>query len=257
MKKNTLEQFHPHYIQFKNQIRDIINDFDISGTQFVIGKRNSIKLFQLNDITLSVKSFKKPNFVNTVVYRYLRKSKAQRSFEYASKLIELEIGTPKPIAFFEKYNVIGLDQSFYLCELLENVFEYRDVIYNEDFENAEIIVRQFTQFTFEMHQKGIEFLDHSPGNTLIKKEEEGKYSFFLVDLNRMKFHKSIDFETRMDNFSRLTTNHKMIQIMSDEYAKLIGVSHSIVFNAMLKKTQKFESQFVMEKRLKRILKFWR
>ena len=52
----------------------------------------------------------------------------------------------------------------------------------------EIILRQFIRFSYLLHQKGIEFLDNSPGNTLIKKNEKGVYDFYLVDLNRMKFH---------------------------------------------------------------------
>jgi hypothetical protein len=36
-----------------------------------------------------------------------------------------------------------------------------------------------------MHEASINFLDHSPGNTLIVKKSEGKYDFYLVDLNRM------------------------------------------------------------------------
>ena len=33
-----------------------------------------------------------------------RKSKANRSFEYATQLLAMGIGTPEPIAFLEKYD---------------------------------------------------------------------------------------------------------------------------------------------------------
>ena len=35
------------------------------------------------------KRFKKPNFFNKIIYTFFRSTKAQRSFNYAKKLIEL------------------------------------------------------------------------------------------------------------------------------------------------------------------------
>lgn len=236
---------------------DCITNFEKSGEILVIGNRNCIKIFKCNNIKIAIKSFKSPNFINKIIYRYFRKSKAQRSFEYASKLMEFNIGTPKPVAFFEKYDLIGLKQSYYACEHLENVFEFREIVQNIIFENRELIIRKFIKFTFKMHQKGIEFLDHSPGNTLIKKENSANYSFYLVDLNRMKFHKTLDFQSRMKNLSRLTPQKEMIAIMSNEYAKLSGEDEKKVFETMWKYTEDFQHSFHRKKRIKKKLKFWK
>lgn len=238
-------------------ILENITNFNSRGNILVEGNRNSIKLFKVNKIILNVKSFKKPNFVNKIVYRYLRKSKAQRSYEYASKLIEMKIGTPQPVAFFENYDFIGLNDSYYVCEHLENVFEFRAIVQNEDFKNRGEIIRQFTRFTFQMHENGVEFLDHSPGNTLIKDNNDGSYSFYLVDLNRMKFHKKMNFLTRMKNLSRLTPQKEMIIVMSNEYAKLLGEREQIVFDTMWKLTSDFQFRFHRKKRIKKKLKFWK
>lgn len=252
-----LAQYHPNFIKHKFQIENYIINFTSSGKDFVIGKRNSIKLFELEDKIISVKSFKKPNIINKIVYRYFRKSKARRSFEYASKLIELQIGTPNPVAFFENYDFIGLKESYYACEHLENVFEFREIVQNEAFENRDFIIRKFTEFTFEMHEKGIEFLDHSPGNTLIRKNTDGSYSFYLVDLNRMKFHETIDFQTRMKNLSKITHKKDMIEVMSNEYAKLSGENETLVFETLWKFTSDFQFRFHRKKNIKKKLKFWK
>ena len=248
---------HNKFKDFQERIVFFIDHFLIEGKILVNGQRNIIKLFEFEEITLSIKSFKKPNLINKIVYRYFRKSKARRSFEFASKLMEMQIGTPNPVAFFENYDFIGLKESYYACEHLANVFEFRVVERNKDYPDAENILRQFTRFTFEMHQKGIEFLDHSPGNTLIKKEENGIYSFYLVDLNRMNFHENIDFQARMKNFSRLTSKEEIVVIMSDEYAKLSGENAENVFQAMWKHTQEFQHKFYRKKQLKKKLKFWK
>lgn len=241
----------------KELVLDAISNFNFKGKVLVEGQRNAIKLFDLKDITLNIKSFKKPNLINKIAYRYFRKSKARRSFEFASKLMEMQIGTPNPVAFFENYDFIGLKESYYACEHLENVFEFREIVQNEAFENRDFIIRKFTQFTFEMHEKGIEFLDHSPGNTLIRKNTDGSYSFFLVDLNRMKFHESLDFKTRMKNLSKITHKKDMIVVMSNEYAKLSGEDETIIFETMWGLTSDFQYRFHRKKRLKKKLKFWK
>ena len=171
--------------------------------------------------------------------------------------MEMQIGTPQPVAFFENYDFVGLKESYYACEHLENVFEFREIVQNEAFENRDFIIRKFTQFTFEMHEKGIEFLDHSPGNTLIRKNTDGSYSFFLVDLNRMQFHETIDFKTRMKNLSKITHKKDMIEVMSNEYAKLSKGDETTIFETMWGLTADFQYRFHRKKRIKKKLKFWK
>jgi hypothetical protein len=248
---------HNAFKNYKKSIITILENFAVSGKVFDNRQRNQIRLFELNNNTLNVKSFKKPNIINKIVYRYFRKSKASRSFEFATKLMEMQIGTPQPIAYLEKFDMIGLTNSYYVSEHLENVFEFREIVQNEVFENRDFIIRKFTQFTFEMHQKGIEFLDHSPGNTLIRKNTDGSYSFFLVDLNRMKFHETIDFKTRMKNLSKITHKKDMIEVMSNEYAKLSNGDETTIFETMWGLTADFQYRFHRKKRIKKKLKFWK
>ena len=248
---------HNKFKDLQERIVFLIDHFLIEGKILVNGQRNIIKLFEFEEITLSIKSFKKPNLINKIVYRYFRKSKARRSFEFASKLMEMQIGTPQPVAFFENYDFVGLKESYYACEHLENVFEFREIVQDEAFENRDFIIRKFTQFTFEMHEKGIEFLDHSPGNTLIRKNNDGSYSFFLVDLNRMQFHETIDFKTRMKNLSKITHKKDMIAVMSNEYAKLSNGDETTIFETMWGLTADFQYRFHRKKRIKKKLKFWK
>jgi len=78
--------------------------------------------------------------------------------------------------------------------------------------------------------------------------------FYLVDLNRMKFE-SMNFKTRIKNFSRLTKHKSMVEVMSDEYAKCIGEDYHKVFNVMWKYTEDFRNKIQRKKRLKKILLF--
>ena len=244
--------FQSNYKNFESEIDEFVLSFDNSGEQLK-DARNKLKLFPFKDGQVNIKSFKVPNLINQVVYRFFRKSKAQRSFEYANKLKNLGIGTPNPIAYYEFSTSFLYKRSFYVSEQLESNLTYRELIRDFDYPNHEDILRAFTRFTFKLHEKGINFLDHSPGNTLIKKNSD-EYEFFLVDLNRMKFG-SMTFENRMKNFSRLTKFKSMVEVMSDEYAKSIEKEYDTVFNAMWQSTQDFRNKIERKKRLKKMLKF--
>ena len=234
-----------------------IKNFKSNGVLFGDGKRNKIKLFELDGNTINIKSFKIPNFINKIIYRYFRKTKARRSFEYATYLMENGIGTPQPIAYFENFDFIGLKDSYYVSEHLDCDLTFRELVQIPEFPENEIILRQFTRFSYLLHQKGIEFKDHSPGNTLIKKNKSGLYDFYLVDLNRMNFHQNMSFDLRMENLCRLTPKKEMIAIMSNEYAKVSGENEQAIFESLWKHTSDFQYRFHRKKRLKKKLKFWK
>lgn len=247
-----------HFQSFAPSLMRMIENFKTSGVLFGDGKRNTIKLFELDNKTINIKSFKVPHIVNRIVYKYFRKSKARRSYEYATILLENGIGTPQPVAFFENSNWLGLKDSYYASEHLTVDLTYRELITIPDYPDYENILRQFTRFSFDLHEKGIEFLDHSPGNTLINKGEDSQYQFYLVDLNRMNFHPSMNFEQRMKNLSRLTPKKEMIAIMSDEYAKCyLSKSSKEIFDKMWQETRDFRDGFERKKRIKKKLKFWK
>ena len=244
---------HPHFLKNKSSLLAMIENFDTTGVLFGDGKRNKIKLFDFENRTFNVKSFKVPIFFNKIIYCYFKKSKAKRSYEYALRLINYDIGTPFPVAVFENKSLIGLKDSYYVCEHIQYDFMFRDLIETDNFPDLDTILKQFALFSFDLHQKGIEFLDHSPGNTLIKKVD-GHYEFYLVDLNRMKFHDTLSYERRVNNLKRLTPFKEMIAVISKEYAKLYQVDEIAFFEKLWKATSDFQYEFYRKIRLKRFLK---
>ncbi|MBR9915532.1 MAG: Kdo domain containing protein [Algicola sp.] len=252
---NRSQVIHEKFYHHRAFLDDCIVHFDTKGEDFGNQDRNSLKLFQLDDTTLNVKSFRIPNIINQFAYRFLRRSKAQRSFEYAKWLQSLDIGTPQPVAYYEFKTALLFKNSYYISEQLDCDLTYRELTTNFDYPDHEGILRAFTRFTYRLHEKQVHFLDHSPGNTLIKKVNDA-YEFYLVDLNRMEF-KAMDLETRVKNFAKLTTHKFMVEIMSDEYAKCSGENYDTVFKMMWQFTNEFQEKYRRKKRLKKQLKFWK
>ena len=238
-------------------ILSLIYNFNTSGELFGNGYRNKIKLFEVDGVIYNIKSFKIPHFINKLVYKYFRKSKARRSFEYATILLEKGIGTPQPIAFLENFTILGLRDSYYVSEHLDSDLTFRELVEIPDFPDHEKILRQFTKFCFDLHENGIEFLDHSPGNTLIKRNNDGNYSFYLVDLNRMSFHDELSLNQRVKNIAKLTNDVYINKVFSEAYASLYGVESDVFYALLMKESNNFLDNFNRRKKIKKRLKFWK
>ena len=240
---------HKKYEHLKTDILECITLFNTKGDYVTKGERNVIKSFKVGGETLNVKSFKTPKFINSFVYKHLRKSKAKRSFEYAEKLISFDILTPFPVGYVENTTSSGLTSSFYISKHVDYDFDFRVLIHNPLLNNRDEILKQFTQFTYKLHENDINFLDHSPGNTLII-ENGQKYDFYLIDLNRMQFE-IMDIEKRMGNLKRLWLSKKMIRIVATEYAKISNHPYEEVYNLLLQSSQDFKRRINRKKYLKR------
>ncbi|UVD80883.1 Kdo domain containing protein [Myroides albus] len=246
---------HPQYQNLKEEITKIINAYDEINTYIYNGSRNSIKLATLsNGQKIAIKSFKIPNIINRYVYKLIRKPKGLRSYEHSERLNELGINSPQAIAYFEYTTNLTLRNSFYVSEYVDAELTYRDLLLQSENPNREKILKEFIDFTYQLHEKKVKFLDHSPGNTLIKQNEDGTFSFYLVDVNRMKFNKEMNFTKRMKNLSHLTTNIDDIEKMASHYAHLIGKNSFDVFLRLWLETIKFQFRFYKKKDLKNKIK---
>lgn len=247
MKKNWV--IHNDYKSFEEELIENINSFSVQGTIVMDGERNLIKKFQLSSgLIINIKSFKKPHLINQFSYAYIRPSKAKRSYENAIRLIQSGILTPFPIAYVEFSNSLGITNSYYISQHIDYDFTYRELL-NENFPDRVNILKQFTCFTYRLHENQIDFLDHSPGNTLIIENENNKYDFYLIDLNRMDF-KEMNLEDRMANFRKLSAKDDMLRIMSQEYAQIIKEPFEKIYTLMKKASDDFQKSYQRRMHLK-------
>ncbi|WPR72909.1 lipopolysaccharide kinase InaA family protein [Flavobacterium sp. NG2] len=245
---------HKHYKEKEVLVPQLIEGFSDSGDLIMQGTRNIIKSNILGEEKVVIKFFQKPGLFKSVIYSFFRSTKAKRSFEYANYLLEYNIPTPFPIAYVEEKSGLGLLQdSYYICENIDYDFTFRELIHNPLFPERNIILEQFTDFTFKMHQARVNFLDHSPGNTLIVKRGAGEYDFYLIDLNRMKFE-TLSIEARMDNFKKMWLSKTMVKVIAKKYADLSGENEEKLQQLLLKKTIAFKAKTTRKKYLKRKLR---
>jgi len=231
------------YLNFKDFTLDIENHF--TTNQNTIHKaRNELKILSHNNTNIVVKSFKKPNFINRIVYTFLRSSKAKKSYEHSLKIEQF---TPQPISYIEYYVGGLLEKSYFISEQFNYDFTIREPLLDDNFASKEEILRAFARFTLELHNKGIFHNDYSPGNILIKKED-GVFTFKIVDINRMKFFNLSELD-RAKNFSKLWARDDELHIMADEYTKYY--KSNMDFSSLVCKYSNHNKQFKnFKKRLK-------
>ena len=198
---------------FKDFTLNIKNYF-YNNANTIHKARNELKIISHNTLETIVKSFRIPNIFNQIIYSFFRESKAKKSYDYSLKIAHF---TPQPIAYIEFYSFFLLKESYFISEKFDYDFTIREPLLEKNFEDKEEIFRAFSRFTLELHNEGIFHNDYSPGNILIKKEG-AKYTFKIVDINRMKFFKLNQID-RAKNFSKLWASDDILKIMAEEYAK--------------------------------------
>lgn len=242
-------KIHPNSTLNNKDYLEIINHFNVGGKVIDDRGRNLIKSFKVKGQNINVKSFKIPHLLNQFVYKFIRSSKARRSFEYAGILFDKNIGTPQPLAYYEFTTRFGLKKSYYFSQQINYDLTFEDLRSLPRHPDYENILRQFTRFTFSLHENGIYHKDFSHGNTLIVKNN-GEYDFYLIDLNRMRFFE-LDLDSRMRNFCKLTTDEELVNIMSDEYAKLTHQPFDVIHKKMWAEIKKFRNSYARKSSLKK------
>ncbi len=236
-----LKMTETNYEGFLSQVRDY---FKVSENT-IHKARNEIKIISYKDTSLVIKSFKIPHFVNRVVYTFFRDSKAKKSYENSVKIINF---VPKPIGYmeFEKFGLIY--DSYFVSENFQYDFTIREPLLDDNFKNKEDIFKAFAKFTFDLHENSVLHKDYSPGNILVKVENES-YVFKIVDINRMEFQ-NLSLDKRLKNFSKLWAKDKDLQTIIKEYAQLMNIDEKKCIDRALVYSQEHKYKKNIKKRLR-------
>ncbi len=205
-----------YYTKHTAKIESIPDVFETSGTT-IYHARNTLKKFCFGSSEFIVKSFRSPHLLNRIAYTFLRKSKAQRAYEYALTLLSKNIQTPYPVAFLELQKNGLFCHSYFISEFIEDYAHVREQMYGRKIEDG--FLYAFVQFINEMHIKGILHKDLSPGNILYK-QSGNTFKFMALDINRMEFREKISIKARCKNFERLTANPEVLNEMAKIYAEI-------------------------------------
>ena len=112
-----------------------------------------------------------------MIYKFFRKTKAKRSYEYSLLLNQKGIKTPEPLCYIEVFDRFRLRQSYYISREINYDFTL-EIATQKKVEDYKDILKSFIDFTYKLHRKNIMHLDYVVGNICVKRTDVD-YDFFL------------------------------------------------------------------------------
>lgn len=223
-----VDDSNPNLLYF---VRALPIHFAAEHGEVIYKRRNELRILPFQGGEYVVKQFDVPNLLNRLVYGFLRKSKAQRSCEYAQILIDKGIDSPRPVAWQTERNGLLMGRSYYVSEKSCCPYTYADLIGSDKIDDTEALdnpahlvkteghyLRLIAQTVARLHEAGMVHQDLSRGNILFGDGDRVE----LIDLNRLRFHK-VDMDEGCRNFAeRLPATDRQRRIMAEAYAEARG-----------------------------------
>lgn len=214
----------PRYADACDDLKKIVKG-EYTPLRIFCDSRNRVDLVDIKGHgPVVVKKFKRTNIFTALLYTFFRKTKARRSYENALRLTEAGIDTPYPVAYFEKSSRGLFRDGYYISEYCSWP-EVKESFYpdGELPDDHKQLAHELALFTLDLHNKGILPLDFNTSNILFKKDGD-KYSFSLIDINRMKFTKGkLSLKQRMLSLYQLGTYPRDYHDLLGTYSYYSGI----------------------------------
>lgn len=190
--------------------------FERGEGKIIYNGRNQLREFTNNGVTMVVKSFCLPSFINRIAYGFLRSSKAQRSLEYAQLLLSKGIATPAPIGYVTERKGLLFGRSYYASLKSDYTHNFYDAV-QPGVPNRDKFLVAVAETTARLHECGFLHKDYSAGNILLRELPDGTVRVEIIDLNRIRF-REIGLEEGCKNFERLPMNEEIVSVIAPPYA---------------------------------------
>jgi tRNA A-37 threonylcarbamoyl transferase component Bud32 len=169
------------------------------------GRRTSLLLLKpgnLPDIYLKEFTILPKKIIRASLFPY-----GLKEWKTALRLKELNVPTYSPIAFAieKKYGLIK--KIYFISEKIPNAVTIQEFLNkNLSVENRKAFIKSFSDFILTVHRAGVVHMDFHWKNILVSPCTDGKYLFYLVDLDRVKLKKVIPVTQRFSNLAMLNTS---------------------------------------------------
>lgn len=172
------------------------------------------------ETTVVVKSFQRPVWLRRLIYGWVVKSKARRSFEYACLLKDKGLETPAPVAYVERRRWGLLQDSYYVSLASTLPLTMNDLIGHPELPHRDAYLDAVARYTARLHDEGICHADYSCGNILLGMEN-GEPKVEVIDLNRLHFG-TVGQKAGCRNFERINIDRAALSLMARSYARARG-----------------------------------
>jgi len=200
----------------------IDTEFDTEGRLLFAGRRNTLGEFCIAEGHpvlghVVVKRFNVHGPLASIVYGVFRRSKAQRAFRSALRLMEAGCSTPQPIGWIEVKSGMLLRRCYYICTYTEAQSVRTELEMGRNMELA----TSFAHFIARMHSHGIVHHDLNLSNVLYELDADGRYVVSVIDINRTTYTppSRLSLRSCIDDFVRWTDDPELFEHVMRRYAE--------------------------------------
>lgn len=150
-----------------------------------------------------------------------RKSRAMKSWIAANGLMIRGIETPVPQAIVERKWGPFIVESFFITRWLQDATQlnnYVQTLYGSNsIQKKEAFIKTFAQVIQKLHRQGIYHADLKSNNILVTELRDDRWGFYLIDLDRVLFKKTISFYQRANNLAQINASVSRIITIKDRF----------------------------------------
>ena len=238
---------HPKYHNYRDFITQIPAAFYKNGDTIYKG-RNIVKRFINDKNEWIIKKYKRPNIIQQLVYTFFKKSKAERAYLFAEKLLAAGIATPEGVAYIEEKRYGLIRDCYFISTSCLDPAVYPILVETDNYDRE--LASNLAAFFVQLHSKGILHGDPNLNNILYHKSREGIFLFSVIDTNRSIFKSSLTKQDCLNNLKRVTHRRDLLQYITKEYAKLRKWDIQDSVSRVMKALDRFEKL----KKIRRLIK---
>lgn len=238
---------HPKYRAYGDFIAQIPEIFSESG-ETVYQKRNVVKRFTTGGNEWMVKRYKRPHLIQRIVYTFFKKSKAERAYLYAEKLLAADIDTPEGIAYIEEKQYGLISDCYFISPSCPYPAVYQALANTDNYDKR--LANALAAFFVQLHRKGILHGDPNLSNILYHQDDGDHFQFSVIDTNRSIFKAALPPRECLNNLKRVTHRRDLLQYITEQYARLREWNVQESVDSVMKALDKFEKR----KKIKQLMK---
>jgi serine/threonine protein kinase len=158
---------------------------------------------------------------------FFQASKGLRAWRGAMALTERGLETAPPIAYLEERYRGLVRRSFFFAERIEGAEEIRSLFRRLQPAELDPLLAALARHLSLYHDLGILHRDLSDGNILVKKDDNGRFVFYMLDTNRIRLRTKVGPFRRAKNLIRLGVPRDLQKnfVLSDRAARPLRRAH--------------------------------
>lgn len=177
--------------------------------------RNTVYRTTVEQHDIVIKQYRVPHIINRIAYAHLRKSKAERAYTYALRLLEMDIRTPEPIAYICEYRCGMLRRSYFISQAVDATDADRLLAAGGD--DRQHAITAMASILVALRKHGIVNPDLNPRNVML----DGNYQPYLIDINRLQFGADSCSDSKFaEHFKRIADDLPTTLDIARRYAEM-------------------------------------